>query len=58
MVLIPIHQNIVKVCLINCNYFICSSTLSFMCPFPKLARDSESHLALTSQQLWNCGDNK
>lgn len=35
-----------------------SSTLSFMCSFPKLARDTESHLALTSWQLWNCGDNK
>ncbi|EDL82007.1 procollagen, type XI, alpha 1, isoform CRA_d [Rattus norvegicus] len=41
----PSIKDIVKVSLINCNYFMYSSTLSSLCPFPKLARDSESHLS-------------
>lgn len=42
MVLISIHEECAKtVCLINCNYFMYSSILLSMCPFPKLARAFE-----------------
>lgn len=45
MVLISIHEECAKtVCLINCNYFMYSSVLLSMCPFPKLARAFEFHL--------------
>lgn len=54
----PSIKDIVKVSLINCNYFMYSSTLSSLCPFPKLARDSESHLSRILWQLCNCDDNK
>lgn len=47
MVLISIHEECAKtVCLINCNYFMYSSILLSMCPFPKLARAFEFHLTL------------
>lgn len=42
MVLISIHEGCAKtVCLINCNYYMYSSILLSMCPFPKLARAFE-----------------
>lgn len=59
MVLIPIHQGCAKtVCLINCNYFMYSSILLSMCPFPKLACVSEFHLTLILWQLQNYDGNK
>ena len=59
MVLIPIHQGCAKtVCLINCKYFMYSSILLSMCPFPKLACVSEFHLTLILWQLQNYDGNK
>lgn len=59
MVLISIHEGCAKtVCLINCNYFMYSSTLLSMCLFPKLARVSELHLTLFSWQLRSSDGNK